>query len=154
MKKIIKVVLIIAAVFGLAIGTIYLLGTGETKNISLKNTAYPQEVRLIEAALNKIVTIDCDGIKTTPWYCNQAKFELEKIEPFHELLYAAGKGKTRDNNEFYWIAAKTKGFWGTIYFENTNKSLPSCSEIADFPADIFDQKLRFCIQDEQKIDRL
>src|SRR3990167_249258 len=153
MKKIIKVVLISIAVIGLAISTIYLLGTGETKNISLKNTTYPQEARLIETALNNVVTIDCDGIKTTPWYCNQAKFELEKIEPYHEILYATGMGKTRDNDEFYWIAAKTKGFWGAIYFENTDKSLHICADIRDFPPDIFDQKLRFCITDGQKIDR-
>jgi len=137
MKKIIKVVLISIAVIGLAISTIYLLGTGETKNISLKNTTYPQEARLIETALN-----------------NQAKFELEKIEPYHEILYATGMGKTRDNDEFYWIAAKTKGFWGAIYFENTDKSLHICADIRDFPPDIFDQKLRFCITDGQKIDRL
>jgi len=153
MNTILKVILILVLFVALVGGTVYLLSKGYIKSEFSKRLSYRKESELVQDALYSLVKVDCEGVKSEPWYCNETTFTVDSVEPYHEVLYAQGTGKTQDNKEFYWLAAKIKGFWGTIYFEDSDKSLPECDHIKDFPADIFDQKLRYCLYNGQKIDR-
>ena len=100
------------------------------------------ERELVNISLNRIVAVDCDGWqdfslseKAIYWYCNDPKFDLQKIIPQYENLFGYGSGTTTDGTKFWWLAKKDNGIWGHIAFDKID-SFPKCNEISDFPKEL------------------
>lgn len=154
MRIILKIFLIFVTL-SVSIGaTIYLVPKGFLRGEYSKRLIRRKESELIQEALKNLVEIDCKELRSEPQYCDELRFTISSIEPHPKALYAIGSAKTHDNKEFSWAAAKTEGSWRTPYFEDPDKPLPNCLETENFPAEIFNQKFRYCESGGQKIDRL
>lgn len=154
-KIIIKSVLILCLLAALVSGTIFFVWRGFVQGEISKRINYRVESSLIEDALKELVKVGCSQKSGNQTYCDSSvTFKVAAVEPRPQILYATGIVKTSKNQELGWVASKTDGVWHTLYIEDANKPIPNCSDVSDFPPDIFNQKLRYCMNNGQKVDRV
>lgn len=152
MKKILFIVGTVILLLIIFSFSVFILLDSLLRNNQNENKLF-SESDLIVKIIKGMVNVDCDGERENPWYCDSAVFTVEKVEPYHDILYAKGKGITKHKKEFWWVAARTKAFWGNIYFQETDNSLPKCDEIKVFPSNIFGGIFSKCLQGGREINR-